>query len=95
MFRTGILQNHMMLIGSFSTLAPGSVNNCPSRWIDRNGVIQFSWAAPQRPNGVLRRYYIILTSFDGRTVIASESYDNTTLSAELSNANLGKWCRCT
>ena len=85
----------MMLIGSFFTLAPGSVNNCPSRWIDRNGVIQFSWAAPQRPNGVLRRYYIELTSFDGRTVIYSESYDNTTLSAELSNANLGKWCRCT
>ena len=71
------------------------MNNCPSRWNDLPNDIQVTWAAPQRPSGVLQRYYIILTSFDGRRVIASESYDNTTLSAELSNANLGKWYRFT
>ena len=69
------------------------MSNCPSRWNDLPNDIQVTWGAPQRPNGVLLRYYIQLTSFDGRTVIASASIDeNAALSVEFSNANLGKSC---
>ena len=83
------------LVRLSSTLAPGIVSNCPSRWRDdQNGVIQVTWAAPQQPNGVLLRYYIQLTRYDdGRTVIASASTDeDATLSVALSAANLGKCC---
>ena len=83
----------MKLVCLSSTSAPGIVNNCPSRWSDLTNDIQVTWAAPQRPNGVLLRYNIILTSFDGRTVIASASInENAALSVEFSNANLGKSC---
>ena len=79
-----------------STSAPGIVSNCPSRWSDLTNDIQVTWAAPQRPNGVLLRYYVQLTSFDGRRVIASASInENAALSVEFSNANLGKCCRYT
>ena len=71
------------------------MNNCPSSWSDRLDAIHFSWAAPQRPNGVLLRYYIQLTRYDNRTVIASASKnENATLSVEWSDANLGKCCSC-
>jgi len=30
--------------------------------------IQVDWTAPQRPNGLILRYYLILTSFSGNTV---------------------------
>ena len=77
-----------------SILAPGIVSNCPSMWDNQNGVIQVAWTAPQRPNGVLLRYYIQLTSYDGRTVIAfASTNENATLSVELSNANFGKCCK--
>ena len=83
------------LVRLSSTLAPGIVSNCPSMWDDQNGVIQVTWAAPQRPNGVLLQYYIQLTRYDdGRTVIASASTnEDATLSVELSAANLRKCCR--
>ena len=67
------------------------MSNCPSRWSDLASAIQIAWTPPQRPNGVLLQYYIILTTFDGRTVIASaRTNENATLSVELSDANLGK-----
>ena len=81
-------------VAPFSISAPGIVSNCPSRWSDLPNDIRVTWAAPQRPNGVLRRYYIILTSFDGRTVIAvTSTNENAALSVEFSNTNLGKSCR--
>ena len=74
--------------------APGIVSNCPSRWSDQPDDIRVTWAAPQRLNGVLQRYYVQLTTFDGRTDIASASIDeNAALSVEFSNANLGKICK--
>ena len=96
MFRTGISQTITLMLAIFSTSAPGIVSNCPSRWRDQPNDIQVTWAAPLRPNGVLRQYYIILTSFDGRTIIDSaRTYENATMSVELSNTNLGKWCEYT
>ena len=96
MFRTGISQTVSLMLVLSSTSVPGIVSNCPSRWRDLPNDIQVSWAAPQRPNGVVLRYYIILTSYDSRTVVASASTnENATLSVELSNANLGTCCRYT
>ena len=69
------------------------MSNCPSRWSDLPNDIRVTWAAPQRPNGVLLRYYIQLASFDGTTVIAATSInEDAALSVEFSNANLGKCC---
>ena len=72
------------------------MSNCPSRWSDLTNDIQVNWTAPERPNGVLLRYYIVLTSFDGGRVIVSASINDdatVTLSVELSNTNLSKCCK--
>ena len=54
------------------------MNNCPSRWTDLTSAIQVTWAAPERPNGVLLRYYLQLTTYDGRRVIVTVSVGSST-----------------
>ena len=53
--------------------------------------IQVTWTAPERPNGALLRYHLQLTSYDGRTGIASESVGSGTLVGQLDNGHLGKY----
>ena len=67
------------------------MNNCPSRWTDLADAIQVNWTAPERLNGALLRYHLQLTSYDGRTVIATESVESGTLLGQLDNRHLGKY----
>jgi len=55
--------------------APGSVG-CPSRWIEHPSTIQVDWTAPQRPNGIVLQYYLVLTNFGGNTVIAATTVNS-------------------
>ena len=64
------------------------MNNCPSRWTDLTSAIQFTWAAPERPNGMILRYYLQLTTYDGRRIIVSESVGSSTFHDELDNSQL-------
>ena len=68
--------------------APGIVNNCPSRWIDLTSAIQVTWAAPERPNGILLRYHLQLKSYDGRRVIVTESVGSSTFLDYLDSSEL-------
>ena len=68
--------------------APGIVNNCPSRWIDLISAILVTWTAPERPNGVLLRYYLQLTTYDGKRVIVSESVGSSTFLDDLDSSQL-------
>ena len=69
--------------------APGSVG-CPSRWTDQTSTIHVNWTAPQRPNGIVLQYYLVLTNFGGNTVIASTTVNsNATLTSEFT-ARLGE-----
>ena len=67
------------------------MNNCPSRWTDLASAIQVTWTAPERPNGMLLRYYLQLTTYGGRTVIASERVGSGTLLGQLDNRHLGEY----
>ena len=80
-----------MLLHWYLCVAPGIVNNCPSSWTDLANAIQVTWAAPQRPNGALLRYHLQLTSYGGRTVIASESVGSGSVLGQLDNRQLGKY----
>ena len=64
------------------------MNNCPSRWTDLAGAIQVTWAAPERPNGFILRYYLQLTTYDGRRIIVSESVRSSTLLGQLDSSEL-------
>ena len=64
------------------------MNNCPSRWTDLTSAIQVTWTAPERPNGVLLRYYLQLTTYDGRRVIVTASVGSSTLLGQLDNSEL-------
>ena len=64
------------------------MNNCPSRWTDLASAIQVTWAAPERPNGVLLRYYLQLTTYDGRTIIVTASVGSSTLLDDLDSSEL-------
>ena len=68
--------------------APGIVNNCPSRWIDLTSAILVTWAAPERPNGVLLQYHLQLTTYDGRRVIVTESVGSSTFLDDLDSNEL-------
>ena len=67
------------------------MSNCPSRWTDMPSAIQVNWTAPQRPNGLLLRYHLQLTSYDGRTVITSKSVGSSTLLGQLDNSELREY----
>ena len=70
--------------------APGSVG-CPSRWKDLTSTIQVNWTAPQRPNGIVLQYYLVLTNFGGNTVIATTTVNsNSTLTTNFANEALGE-----
>ena len=70
--------------------APGSVG-CPSRWTDLISTIQVNWTAPQRPNGIVLRYYLVLTNFGGNTVIASTTVNsNDALITNFASERLGE-----
>ena len=63
---------------------------CPSRWRDLQNAIQVNWTSPQDPNGIVRQYYLALTSYAGNTVIATESVNSSgNLTTEF-NARLGE-----
>ena len=66
------------------------MNNCPSRWIDLRLVnaILVTWTAPERPNGVLLRYYLQLTTYDGRRVIVTASVGSSTFLDDLDSSQL-------
>jgi len=69
---------HLSLIENDGTppfLAPGSVG-CPSRWTDLISAILVTWTAPQSSNGIVLRYYLVLTNFGGNTVIASTTVNS-------------------
>jgi len=69
--------------------APGSVV-CPSRWKDLTSTIQVNWIAPQRPNGIVLQYYLVLTNFGGNTVIASTTVNSSdALTTNFANERLG------
>ena len=73
--------------------APGRVG-CPSRWTDLTSTIQVTWTAPQRPNGIVLRYYLVLTNFGGNTVIASTTVNSSdVLITNFANDRLGELCR--
>ena len=74
--------------GWSSHAAPGIVNNCPSRWTDLASVIQVTWTAPERPNGVLLRYHLQLTSYNGRTVITTENVGSNVVIGQLDSSEL-------
>ena len=64
------------------------MNNCPSRWTDLASAIQVTWTAPVRPNGILLRYHLQLTTYDGRRVTASENVGSGTLPSQLDSSEL-------
>ena len=64
------------------------MNNCPLRWTDLTSAIQVTWAAPERPNGVLLRYYLQLTTYDGRRVIVTASVGTSTFLDDLNSSEL-------
>ena len=66
------------------------MSNCPSRWTDLASTIQVTWAAPERPNGILLRYHLQLTTYDGRRVITTESVGSGTLVGQLDTSELGE-----
>ena len=69
---------------------PGSVG-CPSRWTDEESTIQVDWMTPQRPNGLLLRYYLILRSFSGNSVFGRIAVDSSgALTTDFSNGILGE-----
>ena len=67
------------------------MNNCPSRWTDLASAIQVTWTAPERPNGMLLRYHLQLTSYDGRRVITTERVGSSTLLGQLDNSELREY----
>ena len=69
--------------------APGSVG-CPSRWTDQTSTIQVNWMAPKRPNGIILRYYLVLTTFSGNTVIATATVNSSGNLATDFTAGLGE-----
>ena len=70
--------------------APGSVG-CPSRWTDLISAILVNWTAPQRSNGIVLRYYLVLTNFGGNTVIASTTVNsNDALITNFASERLGE-----
>ena len=84
------MPSSLIEIGATSPFsAPGSVG-CPPGWTDLISTIQVNWTAPQRPNGIVLRYYLVLTNFGGNTVIASTTVDsNVTLTSDFT-ARLGE-----
>ena len=64
------------------------MNNCPSRWTDLASAIQVTWAAPERPNGMILQYHLQLTTYDGRRVIVSTSVGNSTFLDDLDSSEL-------
>ena len=70
--------------------APGSVG-CPSRWTDEGSTIQVDWTAPQRPNGLVLWYYLILTSLSGNTVFGRIAVNSSgALTTDFANGMLGE-----
>ena len=70
--------------------APGSVG-CPSRWTDLISTIQVDWTAPQRSNGIVLRYYLVLTNFSGNSVIATTTVNSSdALITNFANEALGE-----
>ena len=67
------------------------MSNCPSRWTDLASTIQVTWTAPERPNGILLRYHLQLTTYDGRRVITTESVGSGTLVGQLDTSELGEY----
>ena len=76
---------------SGSCAAPGNVNNCPSRWTDLTSAIQVTWTAPERPNRMLLRYHLQLTTYGGSRVIASETVGSGTLLSQLDSSELREY----
>ena len=64
------------------------MGNCPSRRTDLASVIQLNWTAPERPNGILLRYYLWLTNYDGTSVIATESVGSSDVIGQLDSSEL-------
>ena len=52
--------------------------------------IQVTWTAPERPNGMILRYYLQLTTYDGRRVIVTESVGDTTFLDDLDSSGLSE-----
>ena len=79
-----------ILISESSHPAPGIVSSCPSNWLDirQASSIQITWSAPERPNGFILRYYLQLTTYDGRRVIVSTSVGNSTFLDDLDSSEL-------
>ena len=77
--------------GWSSCAAPGIVNNCPSRWTDLASAIQVNWTAPERLNGMLLRYHLQLTTYDGRRVIATESVGSSAVIGQLDSSELREY----
>ena len=70
--------------------APGSVG-CPSRWKDLTSTIQVDWTAPQRPNGFVLQYYLVLTNFGGNNVIATATVNSSdALTTNFASERLGE-----
>ena len=67
------------------------MGNCPSGWTDLASTIQVTWAAPEMPNGMLLRYHLQLTTYDGRTVIITESVGSSTVLGQLGNSELREY----
>ena len=79
-----------ILISKSSHPAPGIVSSCPSNWLDirQASAIQITWSVPERPNGFILRYYLQLTTYDGRRVIVSTSVGNSTFLDDLDSSEL-------
>ena len=69
--------------------APGIVG-CPPEWTDLRSAIQVNWTAPRRPNGIILRYYLVLTTFSGNTVIATATVNSSSNLATDFTARLGE-----
>ena len=67
------------------------MNNCPSRWTDLASAIQVTWTAPERPNGMILRYHLQLTSYNGRTVIVSASVGSSAVIGQLDSNELREY----
>ena len=54
--------------------------------------VTVTWAAPDRPNGVLTGYNVSVELYDGgRAVIGPENVDDTTQSKVLNTSSLGEY----